>query len=109
MLLRKKGQSTAEYAAILGIVLAVIVGVVGAALKGGIRQKNTEAMNYLLNQKIDNSPSSSMPLYTQEYRQTTVNTAQDHTTMQAGGAETRTSSQGTGTSSTTVETLDKQN
>jgi hypothetical protein len=111
MFLRKKGQSTAEYAAVLGVVLAVIVGVVGVALKGGIRAKNEQAMKYLLDAGGSGLPQGeTAPLYTQEYRQTTMlggENYRDISTMQKGGGETREQLQTTETTSYTVETLDR--
>jgi len=47
MLLRKKAQSTAEYAITIGIVVAVVAGVMSVALKGGMRKKSAEATGVL--------------------------------------------------------------
>ena len=47
MLLSKKAQSTAEYAITIGIVVAVVAGVMSVALKGGMRQKVTQATDLL--------------------------------------------------------------
>ena len=48
MFLTKKAQSTAEYAIIIGLVVAVAAGVLSVAVKGGIRHQNKRAMNVLL-------------------------------------------------------------
>ena len=49
MLLSKKAQSTAEYAITIGIVVAVVAGVMSVALKGGMRQKATQSTDFLKN------------------------------------------------------------
>ncbi|MCP4652935.1 MAG: hypothetical protein GY858_06075 [Candidatus Omnitrophica bacterium] len=47
MLLRKKAQSTAEYAITIGLVVAVAAGIMQVALKNGMRQKSKEANDIL--------------------------------------------------------------
>ncbi len=52
-LLGRKGQSTAEYAILIGLVAAIAAGFLSVSLKGAVRSKNEQATNYLLsNEKI---------------------------------------------------------
>ena len=48
-MLTRKAQSTAEYAITIGIVVAVVAGVMSVALKGGMRKKATQATDLLKN------------------------------------------------------------
>jgi uncharacterized protein (UPF0333 family) len=78
MFIRKKAQSTAEYAITIGVVVAVAVGVLSVALKGGIRDKNKQAIDILSlagNDKINEELQGKNPtisMYSSEYGQTTV-------------------------------------
>jgi len=48
MLVRlRKAQSTAEYAITLGLIIAVVTGVLGAALKAGMRKKGAQTVDLL--------------------------------------------------------------
>jgi len=116
MLLRKKGQSTAEYAIIIGLVVAVAAGVLQVALKGGIRQKNKQAMDYMLSagQNVGEftAPTAGAldaETYSQDYRQTTVLKDQykDEAVLEKGGAEQRLQQQHSKTDSVTVESIEK--
>jgi hypothetical protein len=111
MFLRKKGQSTAEYALVIGLVIAVVAGVLQVALKGGIRQKNKQAMDYLLgagNNDLSTLTPQSEAIYTQDYRDTTIkaDTFKDRAIMRKGGAEEKEQVQETTTDAVTLETID---
>jgi Flp pilus assembly pilin Flp len=112
MFLRKKAQSTAEYAILIALIAALAAGILQVALKGGIRKKHSEAVNYLLSQgdlsgEIG-AADTSTSLYTQEYRSTTVDSGSftDTRVMKKGGAEKRLQSQTTSTDQYTVETME---
>jgi hypothetical protein len=115
MFLRKKGQSTAEYAILIALIAAVAGGVLQVSLRGAIRRKNAQAVGYLLNAGSDvngetvlNANAQEIPLYTSEIRQTTVrggNEFQDIMTMEKGGLEKKHQLQTSDTTATSVETL----
>lgn len=114
MFLRKKAQSTAEYAITLGLVVAIAAGVLGVALKGGIRQKNKQALNYLITSGDSESAFSgvadqSEKLFTQEARDTTVLASGyiDETILEKGGAEDKIQQQMRQSTSTSVELIDE--
>ncbi len=78
MFLKKKAQSTAEYAIAFGLIIAVAAGVLQVALKGGIRQKNKQAMNLLLGAGSDvaefqNATDQAELLFSEDYRSSTIN------------------------------------
>lgn len=111
MFLRKKAQSTAEYAITLGLVVAVAAGVLQTALKGGIRQKNAEALNYLKDSgsELLTTGTEVGPIYNQQARKTTVlggtDNFVDKKVMSQGGKEEVYQKQTTQSSSTDVELL----
>jgi hypothetical protein len=113
MFLRKKGQSTAEYAIVIGLVIAVAAGILQVALKGGIRQKNKKAVDFLVGAGNDvaaftNAASTDAQLYTQEVRDTTVKGGADYvdeSVMLKGGGEERRQKQVTQTTAVSVETI----
>jgi len=110
MLLRKKGQSTAEYAILLGVVVAVAAGILQVALKGGMRQKNKQALDYMVtagDTDIPTAANAKADLYSQEYRQTTVKKADyvDKSVLEKGGAEKKQQKQTTETESISLETI----
>jgi len=111
MFLKKKGQSTAEYAIVIGLVIAVAAGILQVALKGGIRQKNKQALDYMLDQGssyFTNTGSTAAQLYTQEYRQTQVAGGSDYadeSLLEKGGSEKRYQKQTTTTEATSIETI----
>ncbi len=114
MLLRKKGQSTAEYAIIIGLVIAVAAGVLQLALKSGIRQKNKQATDYLLNAGQDNADfiagtANTAETYSQDYRETTVDSAAyvDESVLEKGGSEKKYQKQKSTTQSINVESINK--
>lgn len=113
MFLRKKGQSTAEYAIAIALVIAVAAGVLQVALKGGIRQKNKQALDILLNagnetNEFAASGEGSVSLYTQDYRQTTIgkDSFVDRSVLKKGGAEERHQKQQIDTTAVSVETME---
>lgn len=114
MFLRKKGQSTAEYAIVIGLVIAVAAGVLQVALKGGIRHKNKQALDFMLNAGNDNpdfheATSPDVSLYSQDYRQTEVKGGDDYvdeTVMAKGGKEEKHQKQTTEASSVNIETIE---
>jgi len=117
MLFRKKGQSTAEYAIVIGLVIAVAAGVLQVALKGGIRQKNKQALDFMLNAgnnvtEFSDTTGVDVALYSQDYRQTTVKGGADYvdeSVMAKGGAEKKYQKQATETTAVSVETIDASN
>ena len=117
MFLKKKGQSTAEYAIVIGLVVAVAAGILQIALKGGIRQKNSQAMNYMLGAGNDNAALTGATdvapaMFSQDYRQTTVKGGADYvdeSVLQKGGSEKKYQKQSTTTTAVSVETLNASN
>lgn len=112
MFLTKKGQSTAEYAIVFALVVAVAAGVLQVALKGGIRQKNKQALNYLLTAgdtttAFNSTADQSVDLFSQDWRQTTIDTSgfKDERVMLKGGAEKRIQNQTTASESVSVELI----
>jgi len=110
MFLNRKGQSTAEYAIVIGLVIAVAAGALQIALKGGIRQKNKQAMDHLINAGDDLLPTAgaSEKLFSQDYRKTTVDhaTYRDTTVTHKGGAAESYQRQDTDTTAISVELID---
>jgi hypothetical protein len=112
MFLRKKAQSTAEYAITLGLVIAVAAGVLQVALKGGMRQKNKQAMNYMLDagSNLLTTADQGEKIYSQEARSTTIKSGTDFVdtiVMNKGGAEKKYQQQKTKSESTSVELIDE--
>lgn len=116
MLIKKKGQSTAEYAIVIGLVIAVAAGILQVALKGGIRQKNKQALDYMLSagttgdgsSEFTSAESTDVSLYSQDYRQTTVKGGGDYvdeSVLKKGGSEEKYQKQKTETTSVSVETI----
>ncbi len=113
MFLRKRAQSTAEYAIVLALVAALAAGILQVALKGGIRQKQTKAVDYLLGAGKDepafqNATAQNVSLFSQEYRETTVSGGEDfidESVMQKGGLEKRRQKQVTETTAVSIETI----
>ncbi len=115
MFLRKKAQSTAEYAIIIALVIAVAAGVLQVALKNAVRQKHQQAVTYMLNAgNATLAPAITAggtgvgaQYLSQEFRQTTVekDSYVDTTTLNKGGGENRTQSQTTNTTAINVERL----
>jgi len=112
MLLGKKAQSTAEYAILIGVVIAVAAGVLQVALKGGVRQKNKQALNYLLSAgntetAFNATTDTGVALYSQEFSKTTVDAAdyKDATLLKKGGAVESIQQQKTATTSVSLETI----
>jgi hypothetical protein len=118
MLLRKKAQSTAEYAITIGIVVAVVAGVMSVALKGGMRKKSSEAVNFLNSAgstvSIDPSLGVSGTLatsnadfntYESEARTTNIDASKyvDKKIVHKGGAVDTAQVQATNSTSLTVE------
>jgi len=123
MKLIRKAQSTAEYAITIGIVVAVVAGVMSVALKGGMRKKSAEATNVLTNAgvgvKVDPSTdadlSSALPgmnatsddfrVYESEARKTNVVAADyvDRKIVHKGGGESAMQQQTTDTTSLSVD------
>ena len=105
-----KGQSTAEYAILIGLVIAIAAGILSALLRGGMTHKQHQAMTLL-----DNAGNSSLTdesglrAYTQEGRTTTVDAGKyvDQEVMLKGGATEKTQTQASQTNSITVEMLNE--
>lgn len=110
MLLNKKAQSTAEYAIVIGLVIAVVAGVVSVAVKGGIREKHSQALDYLKksgSETLGEATNYSEDIFSAEYRKTEITASSDKSTMAKGGFEKKQSEQTSTTTDTTVETLNR--
>ena len=127
MFLRKRAQSTAEYAITIGIVVAVVAGVMQVALKGGMRKKGVEATNFLnkagtadsgATLSTDTATFGANPMdseandfntYESEARQTKVASDDyiDRKIQHKGGGVTATQQQTSSTTSLTVESYGK--
>lgn len=109
MFLRRRGQSTAEYAIALGLVVAVAAGILQVALKGGIREKNRQALNFLLSAGDDQltAPERDPLLFNEEFRSTTIdrNSYIDERLMERGGAERARQVQRADTTSIAIEKI----
>ena len=120
MLLRKQAQSTAEYAITIGIVVAVVAGVMSVALKGGMRQKATQATDMLKSAGVstmstgDTTLDAALPslqkaddanftVYEGDARHTTVNTQESESILKKGGAATSTSNSASQTNTFSYE------
>jgi hypothetical protein len=115
MLLKKKGQSTAEYAIVIGLVIAVAAGILQVTLKHGIAQKNKQGVDWMLKagdtELGTTGADTSMSLYTQDLRKTTVDAAdyEDTSVMKRGGSEEKKQVQTTETTAASIETIDAGN
>ena len=130
MLLKVKGQSTAEYAILIALVAAVAAGFLSVSLKGAIRNKNQQASGYLMQAGgVSTSTATGdvatatdlsgfgadnvVPLYTQEVSKTTLKggTAdyKNVSVLEKGGSEKKYQKQTTESEAISVETLDKNN
>ncbi|MFH0791208.1 MAG: hypothetical protein V2A64_06205 [Candidatus Omnitrophota bacterium] len=114
MFLNKKGQSTAEYAIALGLVVAVAAGVLQIALKGGIRQKNKQALNYMLSAgdnitDFKNVAKQDVSLFSEDVRNTTIDAATyvDERLMNKGGEEKVRNYQKTDTTAVNIEKINE--
>ena len=116
MFFNQKGQSTAEYAIVFGLVIAVAAGILQVALKGGLRQKNKQALDYMLTAGSDNTElaaadgEGSIALYNQDFRETTVKGGEsyvDQSVLKQGGAEEKKQVQQTETKAVSIETIDE--
>jgi hypothetical protein len=113
MFLKKKGQSTAEYAIVIGLVIAVAAGVLQLTLKSGIAQKHKQGMRYMLyagNEYMGTTPFDVTDSIStqQEFRKTTVDAEdyQDAAIMKKGGLEERKQVQTSETTGVSIETFD---
>lgn len=117
MFLNKRGQSTAEYAIVIGLVVAVAAGALQVALKGGIRQKNKQALNFLISAGDDvttfnNVSDEDVSVFSQDYRSTKILSGTgyvDKSVLFKGGAEKKYQKQSTESTSVSVELIDQAN
>ena len=131
MFLSKKAQSTAEYAITIGIVVAVVAGVMSVALKGGMRNKTTQSTDFLKNTGTKLLPGSTdtsiagalgvtpdtaldaatseanFTVYEGDARHTTVNKQDSESILKKGGAMVSNSSSESQTSTFNYEAYDK--
>lgn len=114
MFLRKKGQSTAEYAIALGLVIAVAAGVTQVLLKGAIKDKQKQALSFLADAGKDTPESNfgtgvvnNTAVYNQEMRKTTLDHAAfvDESLVEKGGSEKHKQVQASSTGLVSVETI----
>jgi hypothetical protein len=126
MLVRlRKAQSTAEYAITLGLIIAVVTGVLGAALKAGMRKKGAQTVDLLkdaatgddsgdraLAEGLDTNTNGihlagggNISIYNQQYRNTQITGSDSTSVMHRGGGEEKIQNQTSSTSSVEVETL----
>ena len=130
MLSGKRAQSTAEYAITIGIVVAVVAGVMSVALKGGMRQKATQATDLLkssgtvavtnMDTSIDanmqaqmgitagsgllsKASENNLTVYEGDARHTTVQTQESESILKKGGALSSSSNSVSNTSSVNYE------
>jgi Flp pilus assembly pilin Flp len=119
MLLKKKGQSTAEYAILIALVAAVAAGFLSVSLKGAVRNKNQQASDYLMKAGVDDRSGSDLlsgygadnevPLYTQEVSKTQLKGGDDYksvSVLEKGGSERKYQKQVTESQALSVETLE---
>jgi Flp pilus assembly pilin Flp len=120
MLLKVKGQSTAEYAILIALVAAVAAGFLSVSLKGAIRNKNQQASDYLMKAAVDTRSGTDLlagfgadnvvPLYTQEVSKTTLQGGADVyknvQVLEKGGSERKYQKQTTASEAVSVETLE---
>ncbi len=111
MFLKRKAQSTAEYAITIGLVIAVVAGIMQVTLKGGMRKKHKEAMGYLLqagSDELEEYEEKPIDIYTQERRQTEIDAGSyvDEYLMEKGGGEKRYQQRTTESTSYSAEMLD---
>lgn len=117
MRLRERGQSTAEYAILIGLVVAVAAGFLSVSLKGAMRSKNEQATKLLMQAgdatlSVYGTGASDIPLYVQEVSKTTVKGGDEYkniTVLEKGGSEKKLQQQVTETTAVSVETLDGTN
>jgi len=114
MILNRRAQSTAEYAVLIGLVAAVTAGVLSVALKGAIRQKNKQAMGFLLEAgNTEGGLSGSgknAKTFTEQYSTDTVSGGADFTSqkvMKRGGAEESLQKQKVEKESVAVESIEE--
>ena len=108
----RKGQSTAEYAITIGLVVAVVAGVMQVALKGGMRKKSKQALNFMMDagdDALSQYEDRDMALYQQDYRTTQVDADSyaDEYLMEKGGAEKRYQQRTSETTGYSVELMDE--
>jgi hypothetical protein len=115
MLFNRRGQSTAEYAIVIGLVVAVAAGVLQVALKGAIRKKNDEALNYLLgagyDDGLDDVDEQDKQLFSSEHRYTRIlaDDFEDTSVLNKGGAHKSKLHQKTETESVSIEAMNALN
>jgi len=108
---KKKAQSTAEYAILLGLVVAVAAGILQLTLKSGVRAKQQQGLNFLMNAgdtELNKYTGDKMDLYTQEYSDTTVyggDQYKSETVQDKGGVVRSFQKQTTATTSVTIESI----
>ncbi len=121
MLLKVKGQSTAEYAILIALVAAVAAGFLSVSLKGAIRNKNQQASSYLMSAGVEERSGTNLlagfaedanvvPLYTQEVTKTTLKGGDAYKNVQVlekGGSGRTYQKQTTESEAVSVETLDE--
>jgi len=113
MILSKKAQSTAEYAILLALVVALAAGILQIFLKSGMRAKGQQGLNFLMNAgstELGVATAVNADLYTQEYSDTKVAGGTDYvdkTLQRQGGTVESYQKQKTSTSSVTIESLNK--
>ncbi len=109
MFLRKRGQSTAEYAIVIGLVIAIAAGITQVVLKRGIAKKTDQVVDYFVKMndtELGGTAATDIPIYSQEYRKTDITAMSDVSTLKQGAGEEKTQSQTTTTNAYTAETID---
>lgn len=121
MLLSKKCQSTAEYAITIGLVIAVVTGVLQVAVKKGITQKQNQALGALNRAGVSLAPdgitvppdvlqdedvNANIGQYTQSWRKTDIRASEDSSLMNKGGATGSASTQTTASNSVNIEMME---
>jgi hypothetical protein len=109
MFLRKKAQSMAEYAVILGLVVAVAAGILSSFVRTGMRMKGAQALRYLLDAGSNTTgggignASSGMMSADESWSQSQLSDVTSTSNLQRGGSQERRQTQTSTTDSIEIE------
>ncbi len=112
MAIKRKAQSTAEYAIVIALVVSVSAGVMSTALRGGMRQNQDQALSYMIQQgdlSAHVAGDVDRELYTQTFQDTTIDSGSfvDRSVLRRGGSREAQRSSTADTRSIEVETLNR--
>lgn len=100
---KKSGQSTAEYAIVIGLVIAAAVAM-QIYVKRGLQGKIRDAVDFTQNTGTVNIGNQQYEPYYSNQALTSTRSAQESTNVQTGGAVTRTTAQEVSTRTGTMTT-----